>query len=54
MTNLKSCETCVHALQSPQEKKFYCLNSNRNKNTDREKRCLRANEKNCKYWSDEK
>lgn len=33
---MAECMTCKYAVQSPQIMRFYCMNNERNKNTDRE------------------
>ena len=48
---MAECETCKHSVQSPQIKRFYCLNNDRNKNTDREERYKRTQGVGCKYYA---
>ena len=37
-----ACIDCKHSVESPQIKRFYCMNNERNKNTDREERYKRT------------
>lgn len=46
---MAECMTCKHAVQSPQINRFYCMNNERNKNTDREERYKRTQGIDCPY-----
>ena len=46
---MAECKTCKYAIQSPQIKRFYCMNNERNKNTDREERYKRTQGIDCPY-----
>lgn len=48
---MAECMTCKYAVPSPQIKRYYCMNSERNKNTDREERYKRTQCVNCPYWN---
>ena len=47
---MAECKTCKHAVQNPQIMYFYCMNNERNKNTEREERYKRTQSVNCPYW----
>ena len=44
-----ACIDCIHSVESPQIMRFYCMNNERNKNTDREERYKRTQGTGCPY-----
>ena len=46
---MAECMICKYAVSSPQIMWFYCMNRERNKNTDREERYKRTQGINCPY-----
>ena len=47
---MRKCKTCRYSVPSPQIERYYCLNSERNKNTDRQERYKRTQGINCDYY----
>lgn len=48
---MAECKTCKYSVQSTQIMYFYCMNNERNKNTDREDRCKRTQGIDCPYYT---
>lgn len=48
---MAECENCKHSVASPQPKRFYCMNNERNKNTVREERYKRTQGIDCPYYT---
>lgn len=48
---MAGCATCKYAVESPQMKRFYCMNNERNRNTDREERYKRTQGIDCPYYT---
>lgn len=46
---MNCCKVCKHSVPSPQIERYYCLCSERNKNTPKEERYKRTQGLNCKY-----
>ena len=46
---MNCCKNCKHSLPSSQKEFYFCLNSERNKNTDADKRFRRTQGINCPY-----
>ena len=44
-----ACIDCKYAVESPQIMRFYCMNNERNKNTDREERYKSTQGIDCPY-----